>query len=275
MPMSYLNFTISGASNAEAYWEANAYLLANYPSLINAGNFGYVITGGSYPVTASSLAAFYIGYFIGPNKPLSELAGAITPMLEYINTTWPSQLGIVYDTSTYPDFYSWYLAAFPESDFGVGTGGLVASRFLDANALFAPHETLVQTLKESILTPGYVSINMMAGPGLWNAVPNGGSDSIHPGWGKVYVEFSRYPPLLLDLLPHFHRSSLVFDILHFVFATILTRVKWQADLGFKNSHKWQLGASECDFESRSYKRLDKQVYASSCRTRRATRGMLY
>ena len=194
MPMSYFNFSISGASNAEAYWEASAYLLAKYPSLINSGVFGYVITGGSYPVTASSFAALYIGYFIGPNKPLSEVAGALTPLLEYINTTWPGQFSIVYDTSSYPDFYSWYLAAFPDSDFGVGTDGLVASRFLDANALSAPQETLVQTLKESTPTPGYVSINMIAGPGLWNAVPSGGSDSIHPGWRKAYVEFSRYPP---------------------------------------------------------------------------------
>jgi len=27
------------------------------------------------------------------------------------------------------------------------------------------------------------------GPGLWNATPRGGSDSVHPAWRKAYVEF--------------------------------------------------------------------------------------
>jgi hypothetical protein len=202
MPMPYLNVTISAAANSEAYWAAGAYLLAQYPSLINSGVFGYVITGGSYPINNSTFAALYIGYFFAPNKPFSELVGALTPLLEYVNTTWPGQFTIIFDTYNYPDFYSWWTSAFPTSDFGVGGDGLVANRFLDANALSAPQETLIRTLKEITPPESYVDINLIAGPRLWHAVPSGGSDSIHPGWRKAYVEFGKFPTAFYRFVPH-------------------------------------------------------------------------
>jgi hypothetical protein len=209
MPIPYLNVTISAAANSEAYWAAAAYLLKQYPSLVNSGVFGYVITGGSFPISSSSFAASYIGYFLAPNKPLSVLVGALTPLFEHINATWPGQFTILFDTYSYPDFYSWWISAFPSSDFGVGLDGLVANRFLDANALSAPQETWVQALKE-ITPPGaYVDINVIAGPGVWHAVPSGGSDSIHPGWRKAYVEFGKFPPpFFIDLFPVLHGRSL-------------------------------------------------------------------
>jgi hypothetical protein len=226
MPVPYLNVTISAAANSEAYWAAGAYLLAQYPSLINSGIFGYVITGGSYPINSSTFAALYIGYFLAPNKPLSELVGALTPLLEYVNTTWPGQLTIIFDTYSYPDFYSWWSLAF-SSDFGVGGDGLVANRFLDANALSAPQETLIQTLKEIIPPESYVDINLIAGPRLWHAVPSGGSDSIHPGWRKAYVEFGKFSTASYRFVPHatWHiscLSPLAYHVSHHPTTTIVS-----------------------------------------------------
>ena len=83
----------------------------------------------------------------------------------------------------------------------MGGDGLVANRFLDASALSAPQETLIQTLKEITPPESYVDINLIAGPRLWHAVPSGGSDSIHPGWRKAYVEFGKFPLHFIDLFP--------------------------------------------------------------------------
>jgi len=199
--MPYLNVSISATTNSDAYWAAAAYLLAQYPSLINSGIFGYVLTGGSYPITSSFSAALYLGFFFAPNKSLSELTGALTPLFRYINTTWPGQFTIVYDTYNYPDYYSWWSSAF-SSDIGVGTDGLVANRLLDAKALSVPQETWIQTLKEITPPESFVDINLIAGPGVWHAVPSGGSDSIHPGWRKAYVEFGIFTPYFVILSLH-------------------------------------------------------------------------
>jgi len=203
MPIPYLNVSISAEVNSEAYWAAAAYLLAQYTSLINSGIFGYALTGGSYPISSSSFAALYIGLFIAPNKTLVELEGALTPLFEHINTTWPGQFTIVFDTYSYPDYYSWWSSAF-SSDVGVGTDGLVANRLLDANALSAPQETWIQTLKEITPPESFVDINLIAGPGVWHAVPSGGSDGIHPGWRKAYVEFGKFSPVSIHsfLIPY-------------------------------------------------------------------------
>jgi hypothetical protein len=112
MPMPYLNMSISATIYSEAYWAASAYLLGQYSTLINSGVFGYVITGSSNPITTSSFAALYLGYFFAPGKILNELLGAIIPLFEYINATWPGQFTIVFDTYSYPDFYSWWSLAF-------------------------------------------------------------------------------------------------------------------------------------------------------------------
>jgi hypothetical protein len=192
--------SISGAANSEAYWAAAAYLLAQYPSLINSGVFGNVLTTGSFPIGGSSFVALYLGFFFAPNKPLSKLVDTLTPLFEHINTTWPGQFNIIFDTFSYPDFYSWWNTAF-STDIGVGTDGLVANRLLDANALSAPQETWIQTLK-NVTPPGtFVTIDLIAGPGVWHAVPSGGSDSIHPGWRKAYVEFGIFAPYFIDFSP--------------------------------------------------------------------------
>lgn len=216
MPMPYLNVSISTAENSEAYWAASAYLLAQYTSLINSGIFGYVLTGGSYPISSTSFAALYLGFFFAPNKTLSELEAALTPLLDHVNTTWPGQFNIFFNTYSYPDFFSWWSTAF-SSDVGVGADGLVANRLLDANALSAPQETWIQTLKEITPPQSFVDINLIAGPGVWHAVPSGGSDSIHPGWRKAYVEFGKFSPLFVDLFFMPCDISLVLRVLHIAF----------------------------------------------------------
>jgi hypothetical protein len=152
MPMLYLNVSISTAANSEVFWAAAAYLLAQYMSLIDSGIFGNVLTGGSFSISDSSFTALYLGFFFAPNKTLSELAGTLAPLFEHINTTWPGQFYIILNTYSYPNFYSWRSTIFP-SDVGVGIDGLVVNRLLDVDALSAPRDTWIQTLKD-IISPG-------------------------------------------------------------------------------------------------------------------------
>jgi hypothetical protein len=192
--MPYLNVSILATMDSEAYWGAFTYLLGQYSTLINSGVFGYVLTGSSYPITASSFAALYLGYFFAPGKTLNELSGAIIPLFEYINATWPGQFTIVFDTYSYPDFYSWWSLAF-SSDVGVGNDGLVANRLLDENALSAPQETWIQTLKEIVPPQSFVDINLIAGPGVWHAVPSGGrqySSGVEEGLRRTWYVITPY-----------------------------------------------------------------------------------
>ena len=62
-------------------------------------------------------------------ETLTELLGTLTPLLEYINTTWLCRFTINYNTHSYPGFYLWWSTAFP-SDFGVGAVDLLWTDFL-------------------------------------------------------------------------------------------------------------------------------------------------
>lgn len=71
----------------------------------------------------------------------------------------------------------------------MGFDYVVGNRLLDGEALSKPQDTLIQTLKDATPPGALININVIGGPGVWNAKPRGGNDSINPAWRKAYVEF--------------------------------------------------------------------------------------
>jgi hypothetical protein len=102
-PVTSFNVTLLSAVNSTAYWGANAYLLSQYPKLIDAGIFGYVFTGGSYSgPEGPGTAAVYVGTFLAPNKSISEVTEVLLPLGQYINTTVGNNFGVTAPYSLTP-----------------------------------------------------------------------------------------------------------------------------------------------------------------------------
>jgi hypothetical protein len=113
---------------------------------------------------------------------LLEVSGA------YFETfQWPGQITFDSQTNSWPSYYDWWKATI--TDIGVGLDYLVGNRLLDGEALSKPQDTLIQTLKDATPPGALININAIAGPGVWNAKPRGGNDSINLAWRKAYVEF--------------------------------------------------------------------------------------
>jgi hypothetical protein len=109
---------MSSTVNSPAYWGANAYLLSNYPKLIDAGLYGYVYTGGSYS-GAGSAGSVYLGTFLAPNKSIADVEAVAGPLIQYINTTWPGKISVTINSRSWNNFYDWWNATI--TDEGVGT----------------------------------------------------------------------------------------------------------------------------------------------------------
>jgi hypothetical protein len=194
MKVATVIVTAATAPNSTAFWDTNAYLMNQYPSLVDSGVFGYIFTGGAIsgevPGSPAALGV-YLGEFIAPNMTSVEVEAILAPLMSHINATWPNQWYINATSRDYPDLYQWWQTS--SSDIGVGGDFIIASRLVDNATLSQPQSVISQTLQE-IIAPGEVAnINLIAGPGLWHAVPAGGSDSIHPGWRKAYGELGGTP----------------------------------------------------------------------------------
>jgi hypothetical protein len=199
-----LSIWIWGAApNSTAYWSANTYLTSQYKHLIDSGVTRYTYSSpnlaGILPNNSGS--AVYEGIFLAPNRSLVYLLEIMSPLQSYVNNTWGDQSYLFEnDTKTAPD-YSW-LSALGASAPGVGGDAVEGNRLLDGEALSQPLDVLEQTSRDANPAQGGINIDLISGPGVWNARPAGRSNSMHPAWRKAYVEFGQsFPdPRILDML---------------------------------------------------------------------------
>lgn len=74
---------------------------------------------------------------------------------------------------------------------GIGIDLINGNRLLDGNALSQPQSVLEEILKEATPPHQSININLISGPGVWNAQPAGGGNSINPAWRTAYAEFGK------------------------------------------------------------------------------------
>lgn len=189
MPVASFNFNFVSHPNSSAYWGAITYLLSQYPHLVQSGVNGYVFSAsavsGFFP-NASAVSG-YTGIFFSPTRNSTEVTKLLTPILEYINSTWPGLDFLGVSAKQHPDFNS-FLPDISAAQ-GIGENVIIGNRLLDATALSLPLAELEQAVRDASSPEGILNLNIIGGPGVWNAKPRGGSDSVSPAWRKAYVEF--------------------------------------------------------------------------------------
>lgn len=79
----------------------------------------------------------------------------------------------------YPSLYAWYQVN--KNVARIGENNAVGNRPLDAKAL--SNVTALRAAMQKATPAGTLAnLNLLSGPGLRNAVPAGGSNSVHPAW---------------------------------------------------------------------------------------------
>jgi hypothetical protein len=179
------------ADNTHAF-DMVAYMLGQFPSLVDAGVSGYPIILkaspsilGNYTVYTSGM----IGKFMMVNTTnVADMVAVFQPLFNHINSTWPGSFQIGVNITSYPSFYRWYEENYDGSP--VGYENVMGSRLLDADAL-AANVTATKLAFEQFAGGDLTTAYIVSGKGVWNAQPRGGSNAVLPAWRKSIVHASK------------------------------------------------------------------------------------
>ncbi|KAJ8131939.1 hypothetical protein O1611_g1684 [Lasiodiplodia mahajangana] len=110
---------------------------------------------------------------------ISDMQAIWTPILDQINATWPATISFV-SFSPYPSFQSWFSLNYDQG--AAGYNQYVGSRLLDEKAFSISSSDLGKAFMAA-----KSSAYLVAGKGVRNAKPRGGSISAAPTWRKAVV----------------------------------------------------------------------------------------
>lgn len=173
-----------------------AYLASQIPSLLEQGfrGYGFLTINDSLPVPVPGLPDRWTGLagsFSMANKKPGALASLITKLndtvLEKFNGTALVDHEPVQEYETFLDFF--------DINFDNGTagyGGAMVSRLIGEEALTGDPDALVEALKAATGPSGSMSFYPLAGKGVHEAEPRGGSNSANPGWRNALVHARKY-----------------------------------------------------------------------------------
>jgi len=180
------NFT----GSSDAFWNFVAVFSSRLPRLSEQGGMGYYyLVPNSGPSNDGGVVE---GSFLFPNK--SQVAAqTLTQSLERALSESCRATGSINFGSEYFNFSSfmrfWSSTNGPES---VGKDTRYGSWLMDGPALTHNTTKLRDTLRA---TGPWIWIgHLVAGPGVRNAKPVGGSDAVLPAWRKAYVHLRRSHP---------------------------------------------------------------------------------
>lgn len=123
-----------------------------------------------------------------PSK--SAILERLSPLLNQINTTYPSQFQFYTDVTSHADFAAWYEENYDPSP--VGYSSVMSSRLLDKEALTG-NVTALKTGLQRFSAGGQATVYIVSGKGVFEAKPRGGGTAVNPAWRRTYVHASEYP----------------------------------------------------------------------------------
>jgi hypothetical protein len=199
-----LDFVIAtGNIGSPSVFEMIAYVLGQFPSLGDQGLAGYSyffpalsnpLGGGGNGTVAGILLSVVL-----QDSTVDAMDKLWEPIIEHVNSTWPSEFVFIYNVTTFPSFYDWYQVHYDASAAGLNT--YIGSRLLDAEAL-TRNLTLNADVWRRFASGGMGTAYLVAGKGVHDAEPRGGGNAVCPAWRKAYVHASRLtvPPPFSALL---------------------------------------------------------------------------
>ncbi|KAM0519041.1 hypothetical protein ACHAPE_004034 [Trichoderma viride] len=170
-----------------------AYIASQMPSLMEQGVSGYnIITKDmETPIQEPGLPdriAGLVGSCIMQDIDSSEvITKAFNPINETIQQRWPSKVRFYTIIQQFDSFLGWFDKNYDMNPAGGST--YLVSRLLDGEALTGDSEALKNALQEVLSSgsTGSMAAYMVAGKGVQEAVPRGGSNAVNPAWRTAYI----------------------------------------------------------------------------------------
>ncbi|KAH7232093.1 hypothetical protein B0J15DRAFT_539316 [Fusarium solani] len=172
-------------------YDVIAYSLSLFPSLGDAGLSGYTLIspGIENPVPipgAPKEVAGILGQFIVQDVEDPEYTEKIwKPINETIQKRWSGAVQLLVGKEEYPSFLKWFDVHYDQDT--AGNSSYLVSRLLSKEALDGDQDALKRALKSAMGPSGGMGAFLVAGKGVRDAKPRGGSDAVNPGWRKSYV----------------------------------------------------------------------------------------
>ncbi|KAL7764154.1 hypothetical protein ACKLNR_005299 [Fusarium oxysporum f. sp. zingiberi] len=180
-------FTIGTSAAAPFKYDLLAYIISQFPSLSDAGLSGYTILSPQTPNPAGGPdeVAGIQGVFAAQDVNDPEyILKLFKPINDTIQKRWPGAVQFSATKEEYGSFLKWYDVYFDQGAAGVTL--YLASRLLGREAL-GDEKKFRGALEESLVSAGGLTVHLIAGKGVRDAKPRGGSAAVNPGWRKSYI----------------------------------------------------------------------------------------
>ncbi|KAI1818957.1 FAD-binding domain-containing protein [Xylaria intraflava] len=165
-------------------WDMIAYILSQFPYLDSRGVSGYPGVSSNYTtVDEHNNTISYAGvagvFMILDTQDINDMQAIFDPIIAHVNATWPGTAASV-NSTPYPSFQSWFSVSYDTDPTGFDM--YFGSRLLDQKAFMANTTILGEAFKKSKGQP-----YLVAGKGVREAKPRGGSTAVTPAWRKAYA----------------------------------------------------------------------------------------
>lgn len=169
------------------------YIVSQMPSLMEQGVSGYnIITKDmenpfQEPGLPDRIAGLLGSCILQDIESNDAITKAFNPINETIQQHWPNKVQFYTTLKQFDSFLGWFDKNYDMNSAGGST--YLVSRLLDGKALTGDSEALKNALQE-VLSSGSTSsmaAYMVAGKGVQEATPRGGSNAVNPAWRTAYV----------------------------------------------------------------------------------------
>ncbi|KAF5019500.1 hypothetical protein F66182_8507 [Fusarium sp. NRRL 66182] len=184
-------WTIGTDANAPFVHDMLAYAVSKFPSLADAGLSGYARMTPRIPnPTPAPGLPDEIGGIGGVFTALdvqdpSYIDKLLKPINETLQKRWPGAVLFTATTTQYSSFLEWYKIYYDTG--AAGESNYIVSRLLTKESLEDDETALRDALKAGMVPSGGMMLHLVAGKGVRDARPRGGSISANPGWKKTYI----------------------------------------------------------------------------------------
>lgn len=201
--VQFMAFTLPENPNA---LDIVTYLGSQAPYVADSGLSGYtMLTVNSTPPLAlpglpDKLAGFFARTITLEAHTEEDVWKILGPMNETTSERWPGQVTWLALIDNYDSFMDWYEVNF---DDGASGGGVyLISRFFSRSIIEDDPDVFASALKPILVDDGWLAWYFVAGEGVKNAKPRGGSNAVHPAWRTATTLSCKS---LSSLLPSVHR----------------------------------------------------------------------
>ncbi|KAI0191937.1 FAD-binding domain-containing protein [Astrocystis sublimbata] len=165
-------------------WDMVGYFVSSLSYLASKDVSGYItyptnvnMTGADGRPLNGSFAGMAGEYMLLHTQDINDMSKIWEPIVAHVNATWPDAI-VTFSMMPYPSFNAWFSVWYDQAT--AGYDGYVGSRLLDNEALAASSSVLGEAFK---VYDG--AAYLVAGKGVRDAKPRGGSTSVNPNWRKT------------------------------------------------------------------------------------------